>query len=461
MVGYWWSGFAVGGPEGVWLAPMDRLLHFFREYPAIAGIAFFILISTFLATVLGSAMLKAGASLKPLVFIFGFFAIVGGPQGAVHLLDALAHFRSSNASPEPEAPNVVTEEGGRAPLPSPVPWKMVFGPDADPSLIVDAKVGLGHIVGDATEAKVSFRSNGETTVAARFASPQESHAALERYRDFFKLVTEAGSDGAGLTGRRYQGGGDWSHVMTVANELYAWTGATREIVETRRRSALGTPADPGTAAGPSKRIVSTRLAQNTPVMIAFLVINLVLAVGWFFKGSTWAARVPAVAVAHPLDATTLRSRLMALDSDSTPMQVTSKPDGSLEVMWRYADARWLSMMSAHQLKRAHKLVLFFDPAERKVRVREYLSAFDGSAGRDGVRLDWKLSTGIQFFAVEHVRVMGAQLDTDGVPTGELSKAWTFDLQQLKAPFITATTEAGWSWQPLTWNAPKALHWLTE
>lgn len=441
---------------------MDRLLHLFREYPAIAGIAFFLLISTFLATVLGSAMLKAGVSLKPLVFFFGFFAIVAGPQGAIHLLDAFAHYRASQKAPTAEPETASAKEKEKAAAPAGVPWKLVFGPDADPALMGDAKVALGDVVGDAEEARLAFKNSGETSLAARFASPQAARAALQRYRDFFKLVHVAGSEEAGLTGRRYHKDGDWAHVVTVDNELYVWTGAARETVESRRSNALGTLADQSTAAGgASKRMVSTRLSKNVPVMITFLVINLVLAVGWFFKASAWAARVPAVAVSHPLDAATLRSRLMALDSDSTPMQVMSNPDGSLEVMWRYADARWLGVMSAHQIKRAHKLVLFFDQAERKVRVREYLSAFDGSAGRDGVQLNWHLRSGIQFFEYEHQRVIGVQLDPDGRPTGELTKVWTFDLQQLKSPFITAITEAGWAWQPLVWNAPKALHWLTE
>ncbi|GEP44204.1 hypothetical protein [Brevifollis gellanilyticus] len=444
---------------------MDRLLHLFREYPAVAGVAFFILISLILISAFASMMTKAGVSLKPIIFVFGFIAIVGVPQGVVHLLDAFAHYRASKQVAPAPAPSAEKPQSS-APAASPVPWEKVFGPDVDPHLIVDAKIGLKDIVNEAEEAQVAFKANGETTLVARFASSEAARQGLERYRDFFKLTQEAGDEVSGLTGKRYQGGSDWSHVVVQSNELYAWTGATREIVEAKRLSALGTPADTSggggsNGSGISKRMVSTRLAQNVPVMITFMVINLILAVGWFFKASAWAARVPAVAVSHPLDATTLRSHLMAIGSDSTPMEVKSNSDGSLEVMWRYADARWLSVMSAHHLKRAHKLVLYFDPDARMVRVCEYWSAFDGSVSPNGANLAWRMNMGIQFFAVEHERVIGVQLDKDGTPSGELTKAWTFDLQQLKAPFITAITEAGWMWQPLTWRAPAGLRWLTE
>ena len=72
-----------------------------------------------------------------------------------------------------------------------------------------------------------------------------------------------------------------------------------------------------------------------------------------------------------------------------------------------------------------------------------------------------MSTGIQFFAYEHQRVIGAQLDPGGKPTGELSKAYTFDLQRMKAPLVETVTGAGWRWQPLVWSAPKAFRWFTQ
>jgi hypothetical protein len=113
------------------------------------------------------------------------------------------------------------------------------------------------------------------------------------------------------------------------------------------------------------------------------------------------------------------------------------------------------------MKRMHRLVLQLDETSRKVRVREYWSAFDASAGLRDLRLDWKAASGIQFFAVEHRRVLGAQLGPEGMPNGQLSSAYTFNLQELKQPVIDVVTNGGWQWQPVTWNAPVALRWLTE
>jgi hypothetical protein len=40
-------------------------------------------------------------------------------------------------------------------------------------------------------------------------------------------------------------------------------------------------------------------------------------------------------------------------------------------------------------------------------------------------------------------------------------SYRFDAQALKAPFREATIAAGWTWQPLVWDAPAWLRWATE
>jgi len=119
------------------------------------------------------------------------------------------------------------------------------------------------------------------------------------------------------------------------------------------------------------------------------------------------------------------------------------------------------LMRAHKMRRMHKLVLMPDEHSRTARVVEYWSAFDASAGPNDLRLNWTAARGMQFFQFEHRRVYGVQLDASGKPTGELSRAYTFNLQELKQPIIEAVNASGWTWQPVMWNAPRSLRWLTE
>jgi len=449
---------------------MNNLLDAFREYPVLIGVAVFLAISLLLALLLGVLMRRAGVSLKPLIFFFGFLAIVAVPQAVVHLLDAVVHMRQVR---ETASSKVTTTQAATAPgMLKPVSWEIVFGPNADPSLITDAKQGLDYIVGDAVDARISFNAAGESALAARFANTSAAAAALNRYGSFFQFAQVTGCDAGGWTARRFNGQGEWNHVVAAGNELYAWSGQTKESVEANRIRALGPLPTESKSAGfsgsaastaPSKTQVSTRLSSNWRAMTAFLVINLSLAVLWFFKGSAWSVRQKPQPGTQREPAALLRERLLGVNQQKIPVQVIASPhsDNTLEITWRYADAQWLDLMRAHKMQRRHKLVLALDEQSYKARVREYWSAFDASAGPNDMRLSWTAATGMQFFQFEERRVIGVQLDASGKPTGESSKAYTFNLQELKQPIIDAVTISGWTWQPVMWNAPAGLRWLTE
>jgi hypothetical protein len=446
---------------------MNSLIHAFAEYPVLIGIGLFLVVSLLLAVLLGVLMRRAGVSLKPLLFFFGFLAIIAVPQMAVHLLDAFVHARQIRQQPTAEA-----TAGTAIAAPTvlqPVSWEVVFGPNADPTLITDAKRGLDYILSDALEARIAFNTAGESALAARFPNAQAAAAALNRYGSFFQFAQVTGSDAGGWTARRFNGQGEWNHVVAVGNELYAWSGSTKENVEANRIRALGPlPTGPGSSlaasasSAPSKTQVSTHLSSNWSAMTAFLVINLSLAVFWFFKGSAWSVRQAPRPGTRPEPAALLRDRLLALNEQDLPVQAMAPPNNNtVEVTWRYGDAQWLDLMRAHKMRHTHKLVLALEEQSHTARVLEYWSAFDASASPSDLRLNWTAARGMQFFEFEHRRVFGVQLDASGKPTGELSKAYTFNLQELKQPIIEAVIASGWTWQPVMWNAPGSLRWLTE
>lgn len=447
---------------------MNDMFHAFAEYPVVIGIGLFLAISLLLALLLGVLMRRAGVSLKPLIFFFGFLAIIAVPQAVVHLFDAFAHSRQIRQNPKPEA---TASAATAAPSPlQPVTWDIVFGPNADPSLITDAKRGLDYILSDAIEAKISFTAAGESALAARFANTDAAAAALNRYGSFFQFAQATGSDAVGWTARRFNGQGEWNHVVAAGNELYAWSGSTKENVERNRIRALGAfpekansaNATASSSGAPSKTQVSTRLASNWRAMTAFLIINLLLAVFWFFKGSAWSMRRTPQSNTRPELAASLRDRLLALNQKNVPLQVVASPNNNtVEITWRYGDAQWLDLMRAHKMRRTHKLAVTLDEPSHTALVLEYWSAFDASAGSNDMCLNWRAARGMQFFEFERRRVFGVQLDASGKPTGEVSSAYTFNLQELKQPIIEAVTGSGWTWQPVMWNAPKSLRWITE
>ena len=417
---------------------MHAIPELIREYPALAAGAFILAVLSVLGVVFTVSMRQAGVSLRPLVWFFVFIGIIAVPQLIHHGLEAWRRTATTAASAERE----------------PVEWSVVFGPSADPDLITDAKRGLSMILDDALAARLSFSAAGTSALAARFASPEAARAAVDRYRQFFGFDFVPGDRWNGWTAQRYAGSGEWNHVVGVGNELYAWTGATRAHVVAERERVLGPTAPVARSGAGSGRSIGLQIAWGA--------CCLSIAVLWFFKGSAWAARVSAQPDLPVASVVELRQRILALNREDTPITVTRSTDGTtLTVDWRYADARWFDLMRLHKLRRATRLVLDIDDAARTVRVREYWSALDASAGAGGLSLQWHLQSGIQFFAYQRERVLGVQLAKDGTITGDLGYRYTFDLQKMKAPFIEAVTGAGWTWQPLVWNAPRWMRWLTE
>jgi hypothetical protein len=201
---------------------MERLLAWIRDHPQFAAIGFVLIVLTIVMSVLGISMHRAGLSLKPLVWFLGFFAIVGVPQAVMHLIDGYMPQRNKANDGARLAPANVAELAVPAtptPLHSPVPWPVVFGPEADPTLIVDAKPGLAPVIGDAAEAKLSFHSSGDSAPAARFGSAEAALKAQDKYGTFFTSAQASGGDADGWTARRHQGRGEWVQVVAAGPEL--------------------------------------------------------------------------------------------------------------------------------------------------------------------------------------------------------------------------------------------------
>ena len=96
-------------------------------------------------------------------------------------------------------------------------------------------------------------------------------------------------------------------------------------------------------------------------MTAFLVINLTVAVFWFFKASAWSVRQSAQRTTRPEPASSLRERLLALNQQNVPGAGKCWPrsrNNVVDVTWRYGDAQWFDLMRAHKMRRTHKLVLW-------------------------------------------------------------------------------------------------------
>ena len=64
---------------------------------------------------------------------------------------------------------------------------------------------------------------------------------------------------------------------------------------------------------------------------------------------------------------TLRARLLAVNDLDLPFQLREEgPNGRLVAEWRIADDRWVGLMEAGELTKAHQVYLKLDPGAHRV-----------------------------------------------------------------------------------------------
>ncbi|MBL8265498.1 hypothetical protein [Steroidobacter sp.] len=364
------------------------------------------LVATLVLTAIGLLMRNAGLSLRPVVFIGVFFGIICVPQLLGHAALALW----PKAKPALDETAIAGVGGFDRP-------ELIFGPDVERARLQDARPIFLAALGGAEVAQLLIRYSGETIVAARFG---DEEAARVGGAALWTMFAPRGTSGDGTTtfGTRTPIG-DKIALQRVGRAVFMWTGPDRASIEQRMQAAhvLTTPAD--VRPNWMTAFDSWRVAGAA---VALLVI---LASLWFLKGAAWASRVEATAHATaPLSAAELDMRIGALASSSVPL--TRLSDGRWELLIEY---------KARLEAGAYRYVLELDEPNHRVKVLEYLSSRRSRAGE----YSWKLQMGITFF----------------------HKDSAVDLQQGTGPLQRAVTEAGWTWQPMLFDAPRALAWLVS
>lgn len=445
-----------------------------RQNPALIAVLVGTGIAIVVLGVLAVAMKSAGVSLKPLIWFAGFITIIAGPQVAIHVAQALGwipNVQFTYVRAQPSVPTTeyrenevaLAEEGGRFKDPA-----AVFGEDVDPSLVSDLRPALGGFLQGSrppTIAQMGISRRGEMGWVARFADPAEARAGRARLSAWMGIAPA--SDPAASVWAGPRPAGDHVALVLAGRTVVAFAGASSQDAH-RRLAASGAVAKgevsitPKTEPAPGTAPTSRPWYFRLPGIALLGAVMLVAAVLWFFKGLSWATRLEPRPGQAAISQAELTRRLLALNDTDTPFQVTTLPgDEGIAITWRYGDARWVDFAGVHALRRTHRMVLRPDPVTRRVRVTDYMAAWDASLGRNGAKLDWRAGTGITLFQVESVRGLGWQLGPNGLPTPDLSYQYTFKLSEMRAPAIATVTGSGWTWQPVAWNGPAWLRWLTE
>jgi hypothetical protein len=418
-------------------------------------------------------MQRSGVSLRPIAFFLGFLLLIGGPQFLVHLYLALNAGRAESPHAQPLAALAAADRGEAYTQ----AVQRLFGPDADPQLVLDVRSQFGEAMANAEFVRFAAIGARESVLLARFAGRTDAERAWVQYLRVTGLG-KAGGKGDSASGYAVsRPAGDRLYALPTGNLLAVWTGPDDNAIRDRmlaggfdvpRRSPLMLSTTASAAAptsdspAPIARTPEDLIARvPVPLLAAGLSAYLLIVVYYFFRGAAWAGSSPAKPVAAPVSAFELGQRLEAINRLDVPFHVERSGDDTLIATWRYADAKWMDHARLHGMQRTHRIRLQLDEANRIVRATDSFAAYDWSAGGSGAQLKWQTGLGITFYQYEHQRVFGLQLDDRGQFKPALSYAYTFDLQEMKSPLIEAVTRAGWTWRPVAWQGPAWLRWLTQ
>ncbi|HRE80971.1 MAG TPA: hypothetical protein PLN52_07970 [Opitutaceae bacterium] len=437
---------------------MERIYVFFRAQPVLLGLLLFVLIAAGLLIFFSVAMARAGLSLRPLLFLAVFFGIIAGPQVVFHSLRATGKVGDLTWTPSVTRVEEVTEnpESVQGISDGFLYPEIVLGAGYDPDLLSDVRRLFDPLQDQVETAQMAIFRNQETTMAVRARTPD---AALQAARYFAAILGHPELPVRANESRDVpRAAGDWARLRVVGRMLFVWTGADVSALDRRQQASAGA-------------WIQTRVEASPPAVkkradawvIAAVPVLLVVAVGWFFKGSSWAATVAPKTLLHrPVPLSELRSRLLALDLPSRAIAVVpGERNDEIIVTWKVSEA-WLTPMRASGLRRTHRLVLRMDETARTVRVREDSAALDVDFGKTSAALSWRRERGISFFQVQHQYELGVPMGTKAqTAPSSAGISFRFNLQELKGPVIATVIGAGWTWKPVLWESPQWLRWATE
>lgn len=447
------------------------LMNLLRASPALLVGVLLLVGALGVCLLLGWRLAAAGASVRPIVWFGGFFLLVVLPLFLGSLHQARETLRSE--APRIGALSEVLE--AQDPTARQAAARRLFGPDADASLVRDARDLAGEVLTGAQIARFATVPTGETVLLARFDG---SLAAEKAWVGYLRHAGLNQMSGEGDSQRGYvvtRPVGDRVYALHLGNLLGVWTAPNDAMIRRRmmaggfavpRRAPLASSPEPGVPGGEAGRLTPLPSGESrgwsVPVLVGVLSVYLVVVILFFFKGAAWAGTVAPRAGAVRVEGLELARRLESINTLEVPFQLEpgARP-GEYVATWRYGDARWADLGGVHRLSRTHRIRFRLDEAAGVVRAVDEAARWDASVGPGGGSLQWKSGLGIQFFEQRVERVLGLQFDAQGKPVANASYRYSFKLAEMKEPLVRMVTEAGWGWRPTVWDGPEWLGWLTH
>jgi hypothetical protein len=282
--------------------------------------------------------------------------------------------------------------------------------------------------------------DGSRVVVAEAASPSEARRLARRTVE--RIETRRLENLAGVhwyqrvTGRHGLVGAIDRHVVQIDAE-------DRETVDARM-TELGF-----VTTNPRRNPVAVAAGEHLPLAVSLTVLYLFLYSLWMSRGAAWAARIGPDRAVAPIDAETMRGRLLAINGVDVPFSVSEEKKGRLRAHWRYGDAKWQGLLEQGSMRREYWIDLQLDSRSRRVRAIHTARGVSTSAslrGLAGFRAYWHRS--VPFLDRQYGREVGLLLDEEGNWRVQEAYRYRFNVEEMRQPLIAAVTGGGWTWSPV-------------
>jgi len=148
----------------------------------------------------------------------------------------------------------------------------------------------------------------------------------------------------------------------------------------------------------------------------------------------------------PIAKKELVDKLLSLNGEKRPYQITKQEDTDLVAEWKIVDASWYEIFAKAGLKEVYRMFLLLDDSKKEVRCLEQMGSVEWSAGVPSISFEASVQRGRVLFE-KKAGVEFAFKEEDS-KFGKVYE-YRFDSSEIKNPIVETITENGWSFVPVS------------
>jgi len=192
-----------------------------------------------------------------------------------------------------------------------------------------------------------------------------------------------------------------------------------------------------------------RRGEHLPALFVVIALYAALQLRIWNRIGSWAAAVVPAPGVEPVSEPELRRRLMSLNELDGPLRAEERKDGTIDVSWRLADAKWAGLLTLSGVRTIVSIRLRLSEKEKVCRAVDIARSLRYTADglKPGFSLEGAFFRGIVLGRWEYEKQVGI-IVRDGLPAIGTAYEYTFSHAELKNPVVNIVIQGGWQYRPV-------------